>query len=103
MSMAYQSPHIDAILAASLGDDPLLMRDLRTAFLQSAQDHRLALAQAASVSEWHMAAWRFKGLCASFGLTTLMELAERATTAPEADPLLLHKIAVELELIAREG
>lgn len=101
--MAYQPAHIDAVLAAALGDDPMLMEDLRQAFLHSADEHIRALTQSASVSEWHMAAWRFKGLCATFGLTALTGLAERATEAPQGDPGLLRKIRNAMAALAAEA
>lgn len=101
--MAYQPAHIDAILAAAVGDDPTLMQDLRHAFLQSADEHVQALTQAASVSEWHMAAWRFKGLCATFGLSDLTTLADAATEAPKGDPVLLRRIEAALKALAEEG
>lgn len=94
--MAYQHSSIEAALSAAVGDDPSLMRDLRQAFLQSAETHVQTLSAAASVSEWHMAAWRFKGLCASFGVESLARLATEATEAPLGDPSLMRRIQVAL-------
>jgi HPt (histidine-containing phosphotransfer) domain-containing protein len=90
--MAYQSAPIDALLDTAIGEDPMLMRDLRFAFRESAENHVRALTVAASVSEWHMAAWRFKGLCASFGLEELGDLATLALERPHGDPAVLRRI-----------
>jgi HPt (histidine-containing phosphotransfer) domain-containing protein len=100
--MAYENTQIDALLAASLSDDPSLMRELHRAFLESAGDHMRALKDATNVPEWHMAAWRFKGLCASFGVVSLAELAEQATEAPLHDPALLRKMQAALAAVAAE-
>lgn len=98
--MAYQSISIDAMLAEAVGDDPALMDDLRLAFVQSAQDHLKHLADAPTLSEWHMAAWRFKGLCATFGVDGLADLAAEATEAARGDPSLLRRMHVALAAIA---
>jgi hypothetical protein len=61
-----------------------------------------ALPQSASVPEWHIAAWRFKGLCAAFGFVEPTDLAERATYATKGDPVLLSSIAMPLLGLARQ-
>lgn len=94
--MAFESVHIDTVLAAAIGDDPALNADLRHAFLQSAQEHLRTLAHSTSVPEWHMAALRFKGLCVGFGIAQLSDLADRAAVAPKGDPGLLRKINAAL-------
>lgn len=98
--MAYQNTHLEAIITAAIGDDPSLMRDLRVAFLSSAEDHFAALNQAPAIHDWQMAAWRFKGLCATFGVQELADLATEATRAPKGDPALLHRIRVALTDLA---
>lgn len=101
--MAYQHTDIDAMLAAALGDDPALMRDLRQAFLSSAREHMTALEQAPSIHEWHMAAWKFKGLCATFGADSLTGLAAEATDAPRGDPALMRKMRAAMAQLEAEG
>jgi len=87
--MAYDPGAIDATLAAALGDDPLLIAELRLAFVESAQ-RVLAILEAAGddAEAWTAAAHRMQGLGASFGAERIMALAERAaTTGPEPETL----------------
>lgn len=98
--MAYLDTQLESLLSSAVGDDPSLVRELRQAFLTSAEDHLKALAQAPTAPEWHMAAWRFKGLCASFGIEDLAALAEQATQAPRGDPSILRKMRTALTAIA---
>jgi HPt (histidine-containing phosphotransfer) domain-containing protein len=100
--MAYQNTHLEAIITAAIGDDPSLMRDLRVAFMSSAEDHFTALAQAPGLHDWQMAAWRFKGLCATFGVQELADLAAEATGAAKGDPTLLARIRAALTDLAAE-
>jgi HPt (histidine-containing phosphotransfer) domain-containing protein len=98
--MAYQNTHLEAIITAAIGDDPSLMQDLRRAFMGSAQDHLAALTKADALHDWEMAAWRFKGLCATFGVEELAGLAAEATQAPLGDPALLARIRAALADLA---
>jgi len=87
--MAYDPGAIDATLAAALGDDPLLIAELRLAFVESA---RRVLATMTAAGEdavaWTAAARRMQGLAASFGAERIMALAERAAAdGPDADTL----------------
>jgi HPt (histidine-containing phosphotransfer) domain-containing protein len=100
--MAYQNTHLEAMITAAIGDDPSLMKDLRQAFLSSAQDHLRALEQATALHEWHMAAWKFKGLCATFGVQELADLATAATDAPRGDPAILRRIHSALDALSAE-
>jgi HPt (histidine-containing phosphotransfer) domain-containing protein len=90
--MAYQNTHLEAIITAAIGDDPSLMRDLRQAFMGSAETYFTALSQASTDHDWQMAAWRFKGLCASFGVDELAEFATEATQSRTGDPAVLRRI-----------
>ncbi|HEX7872147.1 MAG TPA: Hpt domain-containing protein [Sphingobium sp.] len=94
--MADESARISVAPAAAFGDDPALMADLRRTFLQSAQAHVQAMVRSTTVPEWHMAAWRFKGLCATFGIAQLTDLAERAAVGMKGDSGLLRKIELAL-------
>lgn len=90
--MAYDPGAIEATLAAVVGDDPELIADLRTAFVDSAERAIAALAAAHSGGEWSAAASRLKGLAASFGAVRLMALAAQAGDAGAPDPVLLGKL-----------
>ena len=89
--MAYDPGHIDATLAAAVGDDPALVAELREAFLDSAKRALAALEQTSDPDGWCQAAWRLRSLAASFGAVRLMELAGRLAEARPGDPDMLRR------------
>ena len=90
--MSYDPGALDAALAAAVGDDPALVADLRFAFLESAQRQLDLLERARCAAYWQIAAWRLKGLAASFGVVGLMALAEEAARSVPSDPAMLSKL-----------
>jgi HPt (histidine-containing phosphotransfer) domain-containing protein len=91
--MAYEPGAIEAALAAAVGDDPALVAELRQALIESAERHADLLRRARCDANWHMAAWRLKGLAASFGATPLLMVANEALEAAPGDPVALRKVA----------
>lgn len=83
---------LNAALAAAVGDDTVLNRELRIAFLEGAAQHCGELARARTESQWCIAAWRLQGLAASFGARTLAELAEKAANGRPGDPVALCRL-----------
>jgi HPt (histidine-containing phosphotransfer) domain-containing protein len=81
--MAYDPGAIDATLAAAVGDEPALIAELRLAFTDSVERSLALLDDARDADAWRAAAWRLKGLSASFGAVRLMALA---TQAAEGEP-----------------
>ena len=90
--MAYDPGAIDATLAAAVGDQPALIAELREAFLDSARRALTLLERAQHEAEWEHAAWRLKGLAASFGAVRLMGLAGDSLARPVGDPEHLRRI-----------
>lgn len=90
--MSYDPGALDAALAAAVGDDPALVADLRYAFIESAQRQLDLLERARNDANWQIAAWRLKGLAASFGVVGLMALAEEAARSVPSDPVMLRKL-----------
>jgi histidine phosphotransfer protein HptB len=90
--MAYDPGAIEATLAAAVGDDPALIAELRVAFVDSAERALAALAAANDGEAWTAAAWRLKGLAASFGAVRLMGLATEAATLGRRDEVALGKL-----------
>lgn len=90
--MAYDPGAIEATLAAAVGDDPGLIAELRLAFVDSADKALATMENAADSDTWRAAAWRLKGLAASFGAVRLMALATEAVTAGVPDPVLAAKL-----------
>jgi HPt (histidine-containing phosphotransfer) domain-containing protein len=94
--MSYDPGALDAALAAAVGDDNVLIADLRVAFLESAARQVDLLGLARCDANWHLAAWRLKGLAASFGLTALIALADEAAEAVPGDPRILRRLQAAL-------
>jgi HPt (histidine-containing phosphotransfer) domain-containing protein len=90
--MAYEPGALDSALAAAVGDDPALVAELRVALIQSAEHHADLLARARCDANWRSAAWRLKGLAASFGAMPLVIAATEALEAVPNDPVALRKI-----------
>lgn len=95
--MAYDPGAIDATLAAAVGDDPALIAELREAFLESALRVLEALDAAEGNDAWRAAAWRLKGLAASFGAVRLMALADDAAQAQPGDIVTINRIRRAVE------
>ena len=95
--MAYDPGAIDATLAAAVGDEPALIAELRAAFIESATGGVAALEAAVDSTGWRVAAWRLKGLAASFGAMTLMALAAEAAERDAFDPVLLRRLRRTVE------
>ena len=60
------------------------------------------LARARCDANWTMAALRLKGLCASFGVNKLMNLADEALESAPGDPVILRRISQMLAAIGTE-
>lgn len=86
--MAYDPGAIDATLAAAVGDEPALIAELRVAFFDSAQRSLIAMEAATDAEGWRAAAWRLKGLAASFGAVRLMALSTEAAELPRDSAML---------------
>ena len=94
--MAYDPGAIDAALAAAVGDEPALIAELRLAFVESVQRSFASLTAAQGEEAWRIAAWRLKGLAASFGAVRLMSLATEAAERP-GDAAIIAKLRRSIE------
>lgn len=94
--MAYDPGALQTALAAAVGDDPALLEELRSAFIDSAATHARALALARTEPSWQLAALKLQGLAASFGATDLMKRAGEAASAAPGDPVTLRRVAVAI-------
>ncbi|WP_157219751.1 Hpt domain-containing protein [Flavisphingomonas formosensis] len=96
--MSFDPGALDAALTAAVGNDPVLVADLRNVFLESAARQVNALGRARCDANWRMAAWRLHGLAASFGAVELMALAEDAAAGAPGDPVVLRRIRATMNL-----
>lgn len=95
--MSYDPGALDAALAAAVGEDIALIADLRVAFMESAERQLDLMRRARCDANWELAAWRLKGLAASFGLTSLMVIADEAASSAPGDPRVLRRIRMALD------
>jgi HPt (histidine-containing phosphotransfer) domain-containing protein len=84
--MAYEAGALEATLAAAAGGDPVLMAELRAAFVESVARQVDLLERARCDGNWVVAAMRLKGLAASFHSQQLLALADRALDAAPGEP-----------------
>lgn len=90
--MTFDYGALDAALAAAVGDDQALISELRAAFLESANRQVDLLRRSRCDANWEYAAWRLKGLAASFGAINVLELADEAALSAPGEPVVLRKL-----------
>lgn len=98
--MSFDPGALNAALAAAVGDDSRLIADLRVAFMESAERQLDLLRRARCDANWELAAWRLKGLAASFGVTALMVMADEAADSSPGDPRILRRLRVMLDALS---
>ena len=99
--MAYDPGALNASLAAAVGSDPILMAELRSAFVESIARQADLMGRARCDANWELAASRMKSLAASFGAVGLMALADEALEGAPGDPVVLRKLQFAIEDFAR--
>lgn len=97
--MSFDYGALDAALHAAVGDDESLITELRGAFLDSAKRQLDLLHRSRCDANWQYAAWRLKGLAASFGATGILMLADEAAKSAPGDPVILRKLTRSIETI----
>jgi HPt (histidine-containing phosphotransfer) domain-containing protein len=94
--MAYEGGALDSTIAAAAGGDEALYREIRAAFVESAERQLDLLRRSRCDGNWRIAALRLKGLASSFHDETLLDLAEEAVDAAPGEPTVLRRIAARL-------
>ena len=97
MAMAYDPGALDASLAAAVGADHLLLKELRAAFVEGVARHADLMSRARCDANWHYSATRLKSLAGSFGAVGMMELADEALSGAPGDPVVLRKLQAALD------
>lgn len=95
--MVYDPGALNASLAAAVGSDAELMRELRSAFIDSAGRQLDLMGRARCDANWTISAARLKSLAASFGAAGLGALAEEALDGAPGDPAVLRKIGAAID------
>lgn len=101
--MAYDPGTLEAALSAAVGSDMALIADLRNAFIESAERQIDLLARSRCDANWTMAALRLKGLSASFGVNSVMSLADEALTGAPGDPVVLRRLRETVAKVTSEN
>jgi hypothetical protein len=94
--MSYDPGALNAALAAAVGEGSELIADLRIAFMESATRQIDLMGRARCDANWELAAWRLKGLAASFGVNGLIALADEAVASAPGDPVMLRRLRAAL-------
>lgn len=90
--MAYEAGALEATLAAAAGGDPVLMAELRAAYIESVARQVDLLERARCDGNWVVAATRLKGLAASFHSAQLLVLAQAALDAAPGEPAVVRRL-----------
>lgn len=99
--MAYDNGALDATLAAAAGEDSVLVRELRSAFIESAARQLDLLKRSRCDGNWTVAAMRLKGLAASFNAEELLAASENALAAAPGEPLVIRQIEAIISRFSR--
>lgn len=94
--MVYETGALEATLAAAAGGDPVLMAELRTAYIEGVERQVDLLERARCDGNWVVAASRLKGLAASFHSARLLALATDALDAAPGEPTVVRHLKVYL-------
>lgn len=79
-------------LKAAAGDNISLAEELRADFVESANRQISLLSRSRCDANWEYAAYRLKGLAASFGATAIIELTDEALEGAPGDPVVVRKL-----------
>ena len=90
--MAFDFGALEASVTAAVGDDDELARHLRAAFVEGIAHHADMLARSRCDGNWYVAAYRLKGLAASFGAVGLMQAADHAIDTVPGDPAAVRRV-----------
>lgn len=97
--MAYEPGSLDAALSAALGNDTAMIIELRHEFCRSIAAKIDLLATSGSRQDWVATLHRLRGICASFGATTLMSLCVEALDADVGDKMVIRRMRSALRFI----
>ncbi|MEE4450054.1 Hpt domain-containing protein [Novosphingobium resinovorum] len=100
--MAYEAGALEATLAAAAGGDPVLMAELRAAYIEGVARQVDLLERARCDGNWVVAATRLKGLAASFHSARLLVLAQAALDAAPGEPTAVRGLKAYLAEFSRD-
>lgn len=95
--MVYDPGALNASLAAAVGNDPVLMAELREAFVEGIARQLDLMGRSRCDANWEVSASRLKSLAASFGAVGMIKLADEALDGAPGDPVVLRKLNLAVE------
>ena len=95
--MVFESGTLEATIAAAAGDDPVLIAELRAAFVESLERQVDLLARARCDGNWHVTVMRLKSLAASFHVEKLIGLCDEALEAAPGEPAVIRRFKAFLD------
>lgn len=95
--MVYDPGALNASLAAAVGNDPVLMAELREAFVESVARQLDLMGRSRCDANWELSASRLKSVAASFGAVGMIKLADEALDGAPGDPVVLRKLGLAVE------
>ena len=98
--MAFDVGALDATLAAAAGDDPVLLAELRAAFLEGLERQIDLLQRSRCDGNWQVAALRLRGLATSFHAVPLIQLAEAALESAPGEPRVIRQLHAYLATLS---
>ncbi len=93
----------DTALKAAAGDNTALAEELRSDFVESARRQVSLLSRSRCDANWEYAAYRLKGLAASFGAGAVIELADEALEGAPGDPVVIRDLESAIDDIAKHA
>lgn len=100
VEMVLDAGALDATLAAAAGDDPVLLAELRAAFLESLARQIDLLGRSRCDGNWQIAALRLRGLATSFHAEPLIQLAEEALDCAPGEPSVIRRLHAYFETLS---
>jgi hypothetical protein len=98
--MVFEVGALDATLSAAAGDDPVLLAELRGAFLTSLERQIDLLRRSRCDGNWQIAALRLRGLATSFHAAPLIKLAEEALDCAPGEPGVVRRLQAYLDKLS---
>ena len=95
--MVYDPGALNASLAAAVGNDSMLMAELRADFMESAARQTDLMSRSRCDANWRLAAARLGSLAASFGAVGLLQMADEAMQGAPGDPVILRRIGAAID------
>ncbi|WP_438731497.1 Hpt domain-containing protein [Parasphingorhabdus sp. DH2-15] len=90
--MAHYENDFTHMLSSSLGEDPELVAQLQTAFLDAVGTQIDLMSRSRCDGNWYVSAERLCGIAASFSAEGLLDLGRKASAGAPGDPVIVREL-----------